>query len=487
MRERRRLRFLPLAPAAVVILGIATALIVALVGVGHLRSQSRTAAGLRARLLADTLAARLRATELEARGTVVERAARRSGAEILLLRHDGEVIVDASLGAPSRETLRQLMVAGGGDTNTKLGETRYWVTPLAAPLQHQAVIAFVRAPEAPFATSSLLISVTALTTILVGAAALVALAIAQDVRADVDYVRQRIVEMARENARPAGELVPVRSTDQIGLLTSSFNVLVDRFTAAEHAYRQDLAGALAYDRDRSAFLAALSHELRTPLNAILGFTDVLLTEVDGPLSAEARENLEVVHSSGEHLRELIDDILELSALESGELELQRKALDVLPIAEEVVREVRVGTHGKKLDIEVSGESTTVWGDARRLRQILGNVVGNAVKFTNAGSVRLSVEPEAGGWGVIRVTDTGPGIAPEDQAAIFEEYQQAGDADARRVGSGLGLAITRRLVQMHGGTVELESSVGFGSCFSIWLPARPPDPSEPPPDSLGALR
>jgi hypothetical protein len=249
MLGRRRLRFLPLAPLAVVILGIATALIVTLAGVGHLRSQSRTAAELRARLLADTLAARLRATELEARGDLVELAAQRSGAEILLLRHDGEVLVDASLGAPDRQTLHALMVAGSGTTNTKLGETRYWVTPLAPPLSHQAVVAFVRAPEAPFATSSLLFSVTALTAILVGAAALVALALARDVRADVDYVRERIVEMAREDAEPAGKLVPVRSIDQLGLLTSAFNVLVDRFTAAEHAYRQDLAGALAYDRE----------------------------------------------------------------------------------------------------------------------------------------------------------------------------------------------------------------------------------------------
>jgi signal transduction histidine kinase len=467
---------LPLAPAAVVILGIATALIVALVGVGHLRAQSRTAAELRARLLSETLAARLRATELESRPAVVERAAARSGAEILLLRHDGEILVDASLGAPDRESLQKLMVAGNGSTNTKLGETRYWVTPLGAPLGHLSVATFVRAPEAPFATSSLLFSVSALTAILVGAAALVALTIARDVRSDVEYVKERIVEMAREDTEPAGKLVPVRSIDQIGLLTSAFNVLVDRFTAAEHAYRQDLAGALAYDRDRSAFLAALSHELRTPLNAILGFTDVLLSEVDGPLSDESRENLDVVRSSGQHLRELIDDVLELSALESGELELVRKEVDVLPIAEEVVREARVGTQGKALDIELDGKSTAVWGDSRRIRQILGNVVGNAVKFTNKGSVRLSVEPEAGGWGVIRVTDTGPGIAPEDQAAIFEEYQQAGDDHARRVGTGLGLAITRRLVQMHGGTVELESSIGLGSCFSIWLPRNPPDAS-----------
>ena len=150
------------------------------------------------------------------------------------------------------------------------------------------VLAFVEAPETPFATPSLVVWVATLTALLVGVAALVALALARDVHADVTFVRTRIVEMAREGAEPTGIPIPVRSVDLVGLLTSAFNVLVDRFTAAEHAYRQDLSGALAYDRDRSDFLAALSHELRTPLNAILGFTDVLLSEVDGPLSDDAK-------------------------------------------------------------------------------------------------------------------------------------------------------------------------------------------------------
>ena len=193
-----------------------------------------------------------------------------------------------------------------------------------------------------------------LTALLVGVAALVALALARDVHADVTFVRNRIVEMAREGADPTGKPIPVRSVDLVGLLTSAFNVLVDRFTAAEHAYRQDLSGALAYDRDRSDFLAALSHELRTPLNAILGFTDVLLSEVDGPLSADAQENLSVVRNSGQHLRALIDDILDLSALESGELRLTCKMIDVLSIGQEVVREARIAAEAKQLEISVVG-------------------------------------------------------------------------------------------------------------------------------------
>jgi signal transduction histidine kinase len=297
---------------------------------------------------------------------------------------------------------------------------------------------------------------------------LAAFAVARDLEGDVDYVKQRIVEMAREDADPAGKPIPVRSVDQIGLLTGAFNVLVERFAAAEQAYRQDLAGALAYDRDRSAFLAALSHELRTPLNAILGFTEVLLAEVDGPLSRDARENLDVIRSSGEHLRSLIGDILDLSALESGELELNRGSVDAYAVAEDVVREARVTAQVKDVRVELSGRSATAWADARRLRQILGNLVGNAVKFTQAGSVRVAVLPAEDAV-EISVADTGPGISPDEQAAIFEEYRQAGEPRAQRIGTGLGLAIARRLVEMHGGSIRVESAVGEGSLFVIRLP------------------
>jgi signal transduction histidine kinase len=284
--------------------------------------------------------------------------------------------------------------------------------------------------------------------------------------------------MAREGAEPVGRHIPVRSVDQIGLLTGAFNLLVDRFTAAEHAYRQDLAGALAYDRDRTAFLAALSHELRTPLNAILGFTDVLLSEVDGPLSPDAHENLSVVRSSGQHLRSLIDDVLDLSALESGELRLDCRVIDVFAVAAEVVREAEVTAVAKSLSLELAGQPATAYADARRVRQIIGNILGNALKFTERGGVLVRVDPRDGGV-MISISDTGPGIAPEEHEAIFQEYWQSRAVERHRVGTGLGLAITRRLVQMHRGFIDLNSQLGKGSNFSVVLPSRPP-PAPPKP-------
>jgi signal transduction histidine kinase len=187
---------------------------------------------------------------------------------------------------------------------------------------------------------------------------------------------------------------------------------------------------------------------------------------------DARENLTVVRSSGEHLRSLIDDILDLSALESGELKLSFEPLDVLPVASQVVREAQITARRKGLTVELSGAPAMAWADARRVRQIIGNLLGNAVKFTEFGNVWVRIEPRDGG-AAITVADTGPGIAPEDRDAIFEEFFQTKDAGSHRLGTGLGLAITRRLVQMHGGFIDLKSEIGRGSAFTVVLPSSKP--------------
>jgi signal transduction histidine kinase len=486
--RRRQVPFLVLAPSLVVVVGVLSAVLMAVLGTQELGRQSDDAAALRARLLALTVSERLRATPEEDRSALVERAARRSGAELLLVGQTGNVLVDGTQGAQRSSQIVGLLVSGEGETVTTLGRSRYFAAPVAAA-EPLSVLAFVVAPEVPFAGGSLVVSVALLATLLVGAAALVALSLARDVYADVTFVERRIAEMAQEGADPAGKPVPVRSVDQVGLLAASFNVLVDRFAAAEEAYRQDLTGAQNYDRERSAFLAALSHELRTPLNAILGFADVLLAEVDGPLTEDAQESLSVIRSSGEHLRALIDDILDLSALESGELRLSSREIDVFPIAQEVVREAAVAASAKGLKLDLFGASAMAFADPRRVRQIIGNVVGNAIKFTSRGGVQVRVDPRDGGVS-IAIADTGPGIAPKDHEAIFREFFQSGDARRQRVGTGLGLAITRRLVQMHRGFIDLKSQLGRGSLFTIVLPLQaPPEPlpSEPPPPAKSRPR
>ncbi len=475
MRSKVRRRwppFVALTPMLVIVVGVLAALAIGAVGLRELRAQEDSATAFRSELLAKMVAARLGAKPVEDHWPLLERASLRSGAEFVLASEDGAIALDATRGAAAPERVRRLIAAGRGQTMTDLGRVHFYARRMPRPWQNYFIVAFIAAPEAPFATSSLIRSVAALTALLVGAAALVAFALARDAYADVRFVRERIVAMARRANEPAGQPIPVRSVDQVGLLTSTFNVLVDRFTAAELAYRQDLSGALAYDRERSAFLSALSHELRTPLNAILGFTEVLLSEVDGPLDPEARESLIVVRGSGEHLRALIDDILDLSALESGELRLNLGEVDVYPIVAQVVREGRVGAKAKGLSITLIGGPARAYADERRVRQIVGNIVGNAVKYTEHGRVDVRLA-RSGDDVVVEVADTGPGIAAEEHEAIFQEYWQSREARTRRAGTGLGLAIARRLVEMHGGRIEVTSEIGKGSTFRIVLPIEPP--------------
>jgi signal transduction histidine kinase len=275
--------------------------------------------------------------------------------------------------------------------------------------------------------------------------------------------------MAQVRTEPTGELVPARTMDDVGLLTAAFNKLVGRFGKAETAYRDDLARASVADRERAAFLAAVSPELRSPLNAILGFADILMEEVDGPLSSSAREEVEQIRGSGGHLLALINDILEFSALESGQLKLSRSRTDLLALANEVVREARVLIGQKAIALAVdAGEAVFARVDARRVRQVVGNLVNNAIKFTQQGHVTVRIARE-GPMAVLEVVDTGPGISPQDSALIFQEYKQARGERGRRRGTGLGLAIARRLVLLHQGSIHVESELGRGSRFRVLLP------------------
>jgi signal transduction histidine kinase len=265
--------------------------------------------------------------------------------------------------------------------------------------------------------------------------------------------------------------LPIRSLDQVGLLTAALNVLVARFDAAERSYRADLVRAADLDAERTRFLAGLSHELRTPLNAILGFTHLLESEDDGPLSAAAKEALGQIRQSGEHLRTLIDDILDLSAMESGQLRLAPERFDLRELCEQVVREARATVKDRSIVLFVQGSSELyLQADPRRLRQVVTNLVSNAIKFTQKGEVCLDVEPSEHGVR-LTVSDTGRGIDPNHLERIFQAYRQSGSAQDRPGGAGLGLAIARSLVLLHGGRIDVASELGRGSTFRVELPAR----------------
>jgi len=235
----------------------------------------------------------------------------------------------------------------------------------------------------------------------------------------------------------------------------------------------------AANRHKSEFLANMSHELRTPLNAIIGFSEVLQEKLFGELNEKQAEYTDDILTSGRHLLSLINEILDLSKVEAGRMELEPSTFD-LPLAIEnariFVRE-RATKHGINLDVNIDERLGDYVGDERKIKQILLNLLSNAVKFTPEGG-RISITANKTDNGAeISVSDTGIGIAPEDRAKIFEEFRQVGGDYAHKTeGTGLGLTLAKKFVELHGGKIWVESEVGKGSTFSFTLPERLSPPS-----------
>jgi PAS domain S-box-containing protein len=227
------------------------------------------------------------------------------------------------------------------------------------------------------------------------------------------------------------------------------------------------------NRLKSEFLASMSHELRTPLHTIIGFSELLAEEMHGPLGEKQKRFVGHIHKDSLHLLELINDILDLSKIEAGRLELHPETFDLGAVIEESLAAVRAMSRAKSLHLEApAGPLTAVEADRLRVKQILVNLFSNAVKFTpEGGCVRVDVQ-EAADHISVSVTDTGVGILKSEQMSIFDKFYQVGNTTKGvREGTGLGLAITRRLVEEHGGQIQVESEPGQGSCFRFSLPLR----------------
>jgi len=225
------------------------------------------------------------------------------------------------------------------------------------------------------------------------------------------------------------------------------------------------------DRLKSVFLASMSHELRTPLNSIIGFTGILLQGMAGELNSEQRRQLEMVYSSAKHLLALINDLLDISKIEAGKMEVFAEEVHVKQAVEEVVKgfEPEIERKGLKLEMEV--EECMVWTDERRFKQVLMNLVGNAVKFTEKGGIKISAVLEEELLKV-SVSDTGVGIRKKDMPRLFQPFQQIKlPSGVGGEGTGLGLYLSKRIVEMLGGEIKAESRYKAGSCFTFTLPAR----------------
>ncbi len=229
----------------------------------------------------------------------------------------------------------------------------------------------------------------------------------------------------------------------------------------------------------------MSHELRTPLNAVLGFSEVLLERMFGDINERQEEYLRDIHGSGQHLLELLNEILDLSKVEAGRMDLEYSSFDLrslLELAASLLRE-RAALHGIDLAIETADDVGSVYADELRLKQVLLNLITNAVKFTGDGGSVVVRAVREGTEILITVTDTGIGVPEADRELIFESFQQGGRGSSREEGTGLGLTLSRRIVELLGGRMWLETEVGRGSTFGFSLPAGDRDAVGRPTDGV----
>ena len=273
-------------------------------------------------------------------------------------------------------------------------------------------------------------------------------------------------------------LSPVRSGDSFRVTAIIRDVTVQKETQEEIRVVNQQLEVRSREAERanslkSEFLASMSHELRTPLHTILGFAELLREGLSGPLNDKQKRFIQHVHQDASHLLELINDILDLSKIEAGRLDLRIENIDAAEVVNETVESLRVSAQAKNIAIEhaISGP-LYVSADRVRLREILINLLSNAVKFTpDGGRVRIEQGEPGRDLVEIAVCDTGIGIASDDQQVIFEKFRQIGSTTKGvREGTGLGLAIVQRLVEMHGGQTTVKSAPGKGSRFSFTLPA-----------------
>jgi signal transduction histidine kinase len=306
-----------------------------------------------------------------------------------------------------------------------------------------------------------------------GFGALVGLAQARDLERmaeTVDSLKRGAKTLALSLEQP----IVVASLDELGELAAALGRLRKRLHPMIEEYRVALEKAEAADRARDEFLSMVSVELRSPLNQIIASSQALIDLKAEPLSAEQKDDVKTILSASRHLTDLIDEVLDVSAIATGQVSLRLEEVDLCKVVAEVAKAQRPTLRKKGVEVTLDLEPACprIRADERRVRQVITNIVSNAVKFTDKGSIDITVRTRDDKI-EIRVKDTGPGIAAEQLPRLFEEFVQLGSLRQRAHGTGLGLAICKRLVEAHDGSVSAASELGKGSTFTVVLPVAGP--------------
>ncbi len=339
-----------------------------------------------------------------------------------------------------------------------------------------------RKAELEFALPGMLATLAACT--LLGSAVLAGIAAGRSLASDAESLARRLDALGHTST--VVETTPIVATerDQAGELLGELERLRARLHHEQKLYQDALDRTQAADALKVEFLSAVSHELRTPLHTVGGYAQLLLEGVPAPLSDAQAEDVRLIQAGGRQLLGLLNDILDVSMIESGELTLSFAPADMAELVAEVVRIHQPLVRDKPIELRPDLPSSRPPGsgpelppivcDRRRIAQILTNLVSNAIKFTEKGTIVLRAESIDGGTGIaVHCIDTGVGIVAGELEYIFEEYRQAGTISRRKKGTGLGLAIARSIAQAHGGKLSVRSVYGEGSTFTLTLPCEPP--------------
>jgi signal transduction histidine kinase len=365
------------------------------------------------------------------------------------------------------------------------------------PLQGWFLIAMRAPPPSQGPLTSAIVGIAISLIVFLGLAVLASFLLARRMTRPILEIRHGAAAIADGRLQ---DRIEVRTGDELESLAEEFNGMAARLHESYETLEQrvddrtrDLVEALdrleGASNEKTRFLATMSHELRTPLNAIINLADVLRDASAGPLSPRQTAYAQDIHDAGRHLLGLINDSLDLARIEAGRIEIETRSLEVEPFLRDSLRMVReeAARRGIGLLLEIDPDVTTVRADERKLRQVLFNLLANAIRFTDrGGTVAVRAHAEAQTLH-IAIADTGVGIPAADQERIFGEFEQAGTSEDRRGGTGLGLALAKRLVELHGGGIGLESAPGRGSTFTVVLPLTPNAAADEPHPPATPLR